>query len=802
MSVGQVFLSAVSSEFRDARQEFSNTLRKAKFEVVVQEDFTQRTDADTTLKKLDAYIGECRAVICVVGDRPGALPAPGEENDDFQKLLPSGFETLSYTQWELILALHHGREIFLYLANPDYHSPAQAAGPEPTPEELTRQRDFRSWIENQAGLDRNYFSSLEELKITYLEGQLAQINGERRIATLTGEGGAAAEAAVAAAVRKDVTSARRLPSNEHSLVGRRKVLGGVTELLLEKASRLTLLLGPTGVGKEAVLREITPDLAELDTYPDGAAISPKLMEPQGIEDLRQAIWSEFYEHPNPSTVHPHRRRNDLDALDALIFLPEFDEYLPHLEDLREDLARASLAVAARDSDYTTGLNGEQIAIKPLSEKLSVELFHELVADAIFEEERDFSENEHAAVAPLCRAVGGLPGQIEILAASAKKELRFEDDPDLVEWARERAGNGDVDRLLEVASPEELRLLRVTTAAEAAVPAELLDVPTDTAEENRLVEAMSPRYRTNPVLAEQVAAMEDFDAEAELATLFDSTHRWALDATQAEIFDNRVFVIRMMRWGLDSATALDASDDDASRARARVRRRRVLDIGRAAESAFALGGRHGAWGELLEIVEVAALAGGSETEDDLGWARHQRGTRALLRDDLDGARRHLFAALPHRRTESARKLTRQNLSLLPLAVLPFTALLFLPLLFAGIGAAALWPFEEPLATLDITQDALFFTDAGERQVLVENVGADTVRLNAEFRIDGNADVFGVEAGGDKPCAQGAVLPPDDFCTFLVTSDGRSATAVLEVDFVSRSGSSDGDRRVLLVSEAAD
>jgi hypothetical protein len=67
----RIFVSAVSSEFRRARDTVAADLRARGNTVRVQSDFRQE-EADTLLHKLHDYIQDCEAVVCIVGTRSGA----------------------------------------------------------------------------------------------------------------------------------------------------------------------------------------------------------------------------------------------------------------------------------------------------------------------------------------------------------------------------------------------------------------------------------------------------------------------------------------------------------------------------------------------------------------------------------------------------------------------------------------------------------------------------------------------------------------------------------------------------------
>ena len=121
MATGEfrIFISAVTSEFRKARDALASDLRSRDTLVRVQSDFRQEAGSDTTLKKLHDYICDCSAVVCVIGTRSGACPPPFAAAP-FQDMLPMGISEASYTQWEFFFARHYKRRLSIYIANPDY----------------------------------------------------------------------------------------------------------------------------------------------------------------------------------------------------------------------------------------------------------------------------------------------------------------------------------------------------------------------------------------------------------------------------------------------------------------------------------------------------------------------------------------------------------------------------------------------------------------------------------------------------------------------------------------------------------
>ena len=72
MASVNLFLSAVSAEFRSYRDLLRSQLQRPNVTVPMQEDFIPT--GTETLDKLDAYIKDCNAVLHVAGDS-GAAPA-------------------------------------------------------------------------------------------------------------------------------------------------------------------------------------------------------------------------------------------------------------------------------------------------------------------------------------------------------------------------------------------------------------------------------------------------------------------------------------------------------------------------------------------------------------------------------------------------------------------------------------------------------------------------------------------------------------------------------------------------------
>jgi Domain of unknown function (DUF4062) len=154
----RVFLSTVTSEFGKARDALGADLRSRDTLLRVQSDFRQEAGSDTTLKKLHDYIRDCSAVVCVIGKRSGALPPPAAAAP-FNRMLPPGIATASYTQWEFFFARHYKWRLSIYIAK-DHYQPDGVPSSEDDP---ALQRAFLTHITGEQGLDRNYFSNEDQL---------------------------------------------------------------------------------------------------------------------------------------------------------------------------------------------------------------------------------------------------------------------------------------------------------------------------------------------------------------------------------------------------------------------------------------------------------------------------------------------------------------------------------------------------------------------------------------------------------------------------------------------------------------
>jgi len=173
----QVFISRVSREFGPLAEELRNLLQSVDHAGRTQLSFRQEPDADTTLAKLSQYIHQSHAVLCLTGILSGGYPsdpslddpihpAPpaGSPHPTWRQLLPPGFQKLSYTQWEVILAKFWQKPRYLYFRSPDNPAPFN-----PTPvDDLPHQEQFLKYLTRHRSSDRDSFQDIKDLKILVL----------------------------------------------------------------------------------------------------------------------------------------------------------------------------------------------------------------------------------------------------------------------------------------------------------------------------------------------------------------------------------------------------------------------------------------------------------------------------------------------------------------------------------------------------------------------------------------------------------------------------------------------------------
>ena len=254
MSV-KIFLSTVSDEFRDYRDQLRNDLTRHNVEVKVQEDF--KDYGVVTLQKLDLYIRSCDAIVHLVGDMTGSDAKPASTTSiiskypDIADRLPPLREPLeqglgiSYTQWEAWLALYHGK--VLLIAKADDAAPR---GPNYVPSDASRAAQqmhlqrLRA-VEHYPGFTFTSPDNLaKQIAYTTILDLLAQDQrGEQTRAPRPGG-------------VKQLSDYGRLPETFYQrLVGRDAKLISLDEAWVYPTVNIVCLVGEGGAGKTALINE-------------------------------------------------------------------------------------------------------------------------------------------------------------------------------------------------------------------------------------------------------------------------------------------------------------------------------------------------------------------------------------------------------------------------------------------------------------------------------------------------------------------------------------------------------------------
>jgi tetratricopeptide (TPR) repeat protein len=315
----QVFLSAVSDEFRSYRSLLAADLRRPNLDVKTQEDFG--VTPGTTLEKLDEYIRHCNAVVHLIGRATGAVPPEpavaalrtrypdlGEKIPALADLLARPQPGISYTQWEAYLAIYHGRRVFFYRSTDD-------AVREPTfitdPAQERSQQEHYHRID-ALGRDRGQFRNPERLSSAVLR-DLVEI-----LPPL--EPSAEAPRAEAAGMRPGRGGPGPLVHFVHALLPAqdyqtRPESDRLCEWWRQGGIGLCALVGIGGAGKTALverfLRVLPGVLPESRDLPK----DPTLPTPRGV-----FVFS-FYDAPNPDEFFAR--------LTAWIRRRAYDEAAPH-----------------------------------------------------------------------------------------------------------------------------------------------------------------------------------------------------------------------------------------------------------------------------------------------------------------------------------------------------------------------------------------------------------------------------------------------------------------------------------------
>jgi tetratricopeptide (TPR) repeat protein len=151
----RLFLSGSTADFESVRLSLKQALERGQLHIIHQADFPQ-TQADTVLK-LAQLIAPCGVLVHLIGRQPGSIAAPAavaeylayaEREGGFLHRLPElrlalgDCSGLTYTQWEVFIALHLGMDVFVY------GDPTQAQADHPQRQHIDRLRSARRYTDS------------------------------------------------------------------------------------------------------------------------------------------------------------------------------------------------------------------------------------------------------------------------------------------------------------------------------------------------------------------------------------------------------------------------------------------------------------------------------------------------------------------------------------------------------------------------------------------------------------------------------------------------------------------------------
>jgi hypothetical protein len=437
---------------------------------------------------------------------------------------------------------------------------------------------------------------------------------------------------------------RCLPRPFDGLIGRDELLADVHAALAKGGP--AELVGESGIGKTAVLRNVSHHLAELQ--PHGVVYTGARCLP--VADVLQFLFESFYDCGTEvmvATVAELARY--LGDRQALIVIDDAELAREELQHVM-DVVHSSSFLCAASERHVWG-EGRSFAVGGLDDGAARTLLeHEL--------DRSLGPDEAGFVISWCQSLGGSPLRI-LQAADLLRDGVV--TVEAVSAGSVELGPAALDRLLAGQISETSRSVIAPLAAvrEAPVPTEAIAAATevgDTAERlahlegAHIVESHSPRYtlagNPSPALIstpgrDDSSALIDTARNALIGVLAGRKGKPPRQSAEAEV------LLALVR---DSERRGSIED--------------TLTLAHAADGPLGLGARWGAWKITLEAALRAASAAGSQGEE--AWALHQLGSRALGVGDRVAAVSQLTRALELRQElgdHAGAAVTRHNLDLL-------------------------------------------------------------------------------------------------------------------------------------------
>jgi len=422
------------------------------------------------------------------------------------------------------------------------------------------------------------------------------------------------------------------PAAIHGFLGRRVELA--TALAALETGIPIEVSGDPGVGKTAFLRQLAHH-SHAASFADGVLYLSA--RHQCCDDLVQFIFEAFYASDGIRKPTDVQIRHDLQHKRALILLDDIRLPPQELEQIFEIAPGCVFVVATRERCLWDV--GRNVTLAGLDGEDAVLLLERAV-------ERTLDDGERPAALRLCESLAGHPLRILQAAALAREQrIAFEALP------------GEAALVTELMKPIDERQRRALLALIAlpGVPlsvhhmsaiAEVPDLDSAIQALLRLglVVRQNARYQVANGVADRLRRREDLKPWIHRAVTYFTA--WA------SRYQRNPTTL------LEEAEALLRTQQSAAETR---RSGEVLRIGRLLEGALILGGRWGAWANVLDRCLDAAKATGDRSAE--AWALHQLGTRAVCLGDDAAGRSLLGRAVAIRETlgdAAGEAASRQNL----------------------------------------------------------------------------------------------------------------------------------------------
>ena len=409
--------------------------------------------------------------------------------------------------------------------------------------------------------------------------------------------------------------------------------------------------GRAGLGKTSLLRHLAHHSAAA-SFSDGVVYLAA--RSRSLEDLLQSLYDAFYECDILFKPTEGQIRQALQNKRALIVMDDVELTRDEVETLM-DFAPASAFLLGSPRRNLWG-EGQTIRLGGLPADDALALMERELG-------RSLTPQEQIAAHAISNTLKGHPLHILQAAAMARDE-----ELTLAEVAQQQVQTdspvaGLTSQILASLSEQERQALAALAAlGDAPIHTDHLTriaglpnvLPVlETLQQRGLVQAHSPRYSLTGELAQTLQQTQDLTTWAERALDYFTTWAEEQQQTPGRLVEEADAILQTLKWAVGSDRWAE-----------------VVRLGRAIESALALGGRWGDWVQVLRWILQAAQALGEQSVQ--AWALHQLGSRALCLEDTVTARKYLKKALRLRKglgNQAALAITQHNLDIIPGLLIP-------------------------------------------------------------------------------------------------------------------------------------